>query len=81
MKDPAWVCPVCGSEDLEGLAWVRLNGERVVSWDENSGYWCPACERHYKGICQVDEKGRCLMHNQLIEECRKGHRPAAQGAR
>lgn len=79
MKDPLWVCPDCGSDEIEAFAWVRLNGERVVNWDENSGYWCPACERHYREICQVDEAGRCLIHEQLIARCRDGYRPPARG--
>jgi hypothetical protein len=80
MKKPAWICPGCGSNKVEALAWVRLNNQRVVSWDENSEYWCPRCERHYKRVCQVDESGRCLMHHQPIEKCREAHRPQAGGA-
>lgn len=77
--DTRWVCPACGSQDVEGLAWVRLNGERVASWDENAGFWCPRCERHHKGVCEVDVATKqCLTHNQAVLKCREEHRPPAR---
>ncbi len=37
--EPRWVCPACGSDNIQGLAWVRLNGEGVESWIEGEDYW------------------------------------------
>jgi hypothetical protein len=71
-----WVCPACGSDEVEGLAWITLNTEEIVSWVESSEHWCPECEEHFKHVCQVDEKGRCLMHDQPQTCCRDENRPA-----
>ncbi len=65
-----WVCPGCGSDEVEGLAWVRLNDEQITSYDECSSYWCPKCEDHFKGICEVDDHGHCLIHGRPFEQCR-----------
>lgn len=56
-----WRCRECGSDEIEGLAWVRLKDETVETWDENSRYWCPRCEEHVV-ICEVAQDGRCLSH-------------------
>ena len=58
------------------MAWVDLNTEAIVSWDECSDYWCPSCEEHYKHICQITELGFCLMHEQPQLRCREANRPA-----
>jgi len=76
-SEARWVCPVCGSDAVEALAWVNVNTEAVVSWDECSTYWCPRCEEHHKRICQVDAAGRCLMHDQPFEACKAENRPPA----
>lgn len=65
-----WVCPACGSDEIEGLAWVDLNTEQIESWDEGAAYWCPRCEEDYKRICQVDAEGKCLIHSQPLTVCR-----------
>ncbi len=74
--EPRWVCPACGSDNIQGLAWVRLNGEGVESWIEGEDYWCPHCEDSYRGICQVDPEEQCLIHARLFEACRKEYVPA-----
>lgn len=72
MSDPpkaTWRCPVCSSDEIEGLAWVRLKDETVQTWDENSAYWCPGCEDHVKRICEVTPEGQCLTHEQPFSIC------------
>lgn len=65
-----WACPACGSRDIEGLAWICLNGEAVVSYDEGADHWCPDCEEHYRSVCHVGRDGHCLIHDQNVSECR-----------
>lgn len=53
-------CPECGSVECEITAWVKANGEVVVStWNEgpNDEAWCPSCEKHfsYKSLLEVEE--------------------------
>jgi len=75
VSDPpkaTWRCPGCGSDEIEGLAWVRLKDETVQTWDENSAYWCPQCQDHVKHICAVDPNELCLTHDQPFAACRAG---------
>jgi hypothetical protein len=65
-----WVCSRCGCEDIEALAWTKLNTEELVSWDETPDYWCPVCDEHRRGMCEVDASGLCLMHGQPFEACK-----------
>lgn len=59
-----WVCPVCGSDDIQGLAWVHLNDEVIDDYDEGRDYWCPQCQEHYRRICEIDREGNCVNHDQ-----------------
>lgn len=65
-----WRCPTCGSDQIEGLAWVVLNTKRVTTWEEHDGYWCPTCEDHVKRICEVSKDGRCISHDRPFAKCR-----------
>jgi hypothetical protein len=43
-----WVCSVCGSSDVQGLAWCNLNGDpKHQEWEDtrrgNQCYFCPLC--------------------------------------
>ena len=59
-----YACPQCGGEDIEGTAWVTMNGDEVQH-DEapTNQYWCPNCENHFEHVCLVaigDTERRCL---------------------
>lgn len=43
---PVWVCRNCGSEEVEGTFWVKLNTQEVMDELEDDAHWCPACEDH-----------------------------------
>jgi predicted RNA-binding Zn-ribbon protein involved in translation (DUF1610 family) len=73
VRRAVWVCPECGSDQVQGLAWCRVNETsehddvygshtlaRVESWDENDGFYCPDCE----------EAGRDGHISRLSEEVR-----------
>ena len=81
MSSARWVCPSCGSGEVEGLGWVDLNTGALVSWDECSEYWCPRCEDHFKRVCEVNAQGFCSMHGQPQECCREAHRPVRRVSR
>jgi Zn finger protein HypA/HybF involved in hydrogenase expression len=57
-KEYIWVCPNCGSREIEIRAWVQMNAKTLDSpypmWVEAQGnpedYWCPECEDHYEAI-------------------------------
>ena len=63
-------CSVCGAEDIEGEAWAVLNTGDFVEWLETANYWCPACEKHREGPCQVNAEEFCVMHEQAFSACR-----------
>lgn len=52
-----WVCPRCGSEDVEVETWVNMNTGECMGDSKESGdahaYYCPDCEVH---LSRVDEK-------------------------
>ncbi len=53
-EHPRVCCEECGCEDIEYLAYVHANDERIVSLDESSaGYFCPECEEHECGAVEV----------------------------
>ena len=65
-----WHCSRCGSERIERLAWVRLNGETVVNHGQKQDYWCPRCEQHFDSACQVNRNGHCVQHDRPRGACR-----------
>lgn len=67
---PIWACPSCGSQEIQALAWVTLNGEVIEDYDEGTEYWCPRCERHYKRVCRVNQEGQCHLHERPFAKCR-----------
>jgi predicted RNA-binding Zn-ribbon protein involved in translation (DUF1610 family) len=64
-----WRCPTCGSDEVQALAWFRVNGETLECWDEGGVYWCPKCQAHYPALCEVNREGFCLMHDRPFTEC------------
>jgi len=47
-------CPICNGTNVEGKAWVNLNGENpeiefIESSDEED-FWCNDCQNHVKPI-------------------------------
>jgi hypothetical protein len=56
-KDNILVCECCGSKNVESMAWVKVNGDRVSNYvgtlgEENN--WCPECEEHVRLITQTE---------------------------
>ena len=79
--DPKWVCPACGGDGLEGLAWVDLETDQVIDWADPSDYWCPQCEEHFATVCQVNRDGHCHIHDQPVADCRAEYGRGPGGAR
>lgn len=49
-----WACEECGCTDVEGTAWVKLNGEEFADGDPPTDQvWCPNCEIDYARLVQV----------------------------
>lgn len=54
------VCPYCGSDSIDGEAWVNINDDTVGSYS-GSDLYCNYCEEHIRGTCTVDvETGKCV---------------------
>ena len=49
-KEPLWQCPLCGSESVEILVWVKANGYRHMYDEEVPNAWCPDCAEHVELI-------------------------------
>jgi len=41
-----WVCPDCGSEDVEEGRWVNVNTGEVAGGVSDDDYYCNKCETH-----------------------------------
>ena len=41
-----WVCPLCGSDNVEMKAWINPNTNSVSYPDETEDCWCCDCETH-----------------------------------
>ena len=55
-------CPYCGSLEVEGQFWVRLNTSRVLG-ESHDDYWCPSCDLHFSRVCSYlssDPHRTCL---------------------
>lgn len=48
ITDNTWVCPQCGSPQVEQTFWVRLNDGKITSevGNEEQDYWCGDCQKH-----------------------------------
>ncbi len=46
-KDP-WRCEECGSKDVQQRAWVDINDEENISYDDSGrdDYYCHHCDEH-----------------------------------
>lgn len=48
------VCEVCGSEDIQGKAWVDINKKKpeieFVDFGDENDNWCKSCEAHVNFI-------------------------------
>jgi hypothetical protein len=74
-----WRCPICGSDEVQGVAWCRLNETsehddeggsytlaRVESWDEDYGFFCDDCADN-------EETGHDGMSKHVCEVQPDGH--------
>ena len=47
-----YVCPKCGSNEIEGKAWANLNDPKAGnvtfpdSFDDENDFWCMGCQSH-----------------------------------
>lgn len=73
-------CSACGSDEIEAEAWVQLNSGTFVEWLETAHYWCPTCEKHREGPCQINAEEFCVMHEQDFAACRAEPAEAEKGA-
>jgi hypothetical protein len=67
-----WVCVACGSDEIEGRAWLSLNRERFAGWDEGA-YACASCKAEPDDACAVNADGRCVIHGRSFDECRRAY--------
>lgn len=63
-----WRCRYCGCEDIEAVAFVNMNTDKVVSWDGTADYWCPRCEEWYRVACVEDP---CDSHPPGTANCQR----------
>jgi hypothetical protein len=60
-SDP-WVCPRCGSEDVEVVSWVHANSDSVTecygSFGELDTTWCGRCNGHTGVVLRSERKAR-----------------------
>jgi hypothetical protein len=50
-----YACAECGCVDVQGTAWVKLNGDKLVDDEPPTlDYWCPACEDHHGWVHIVE---------------------------
>ena len=66
MAKHIYVCPECGSDDVQAEAWVNANTNEIHDFVECADYWCNSCEQMHGQLCLV-EKGHehdaaCAMH-------------------
>lgn len=50
-----WVCPECGSEDVQESAWLEVNTGKVISAGldgPRDRFWCEGCESELKGLVE-----------------------------
>lgn len=55
--DDTYVCPQCGSKDVEVSVFVHINNWKPVDHSDwyNSDTWCPTCEDHGIGVITLKE--------------------------
>lgn len=41
-----WFCERCGSTDVEGTFWCKLNTLEPTGDSASDDYWCPTCDDH-----------------------------------
>lgn len=47
-----WICDECGSQNVQGTAWVHLNSNTIVQGDPpDDDYWCEDCDEHVGVTC------------------------------
>jgi len=67
-------------QDVETLAWVRLNGECVSSWTRAPAL-VPAMRAALQCVCETDETGHCFTHgnpsNSAVGQYRRDQPPEA----
>lgn len=49
-----WVCDRCGSPDVEGTFWCKLNTLEHSGDTASDEYWCPVCDDHV-GVDHVSD--------------------------
>ncbi len=43
-----WICGRCGSTDVEGTFWCKLNTLEHSGDTASDEYWCPVCDDHVR---------------------------------
>ena len=47
MRKVKFICSKCGSDKLQGMAWIWINSGKVEDEIESrEGYWCDSCQDH-----------------------------------
>ena len=44
------VCKVCGSEEMQVMAWVDINSKKLTEIPDKTQTWCDDCCNHTKPI-------------------------------
>lgn len=50
-----YVCPECGSKDIEYDMWVQVNTGKIMSDGPEESYWCPNCGTHFKEVVEKQD--------------------------
>jgi len=50
MEEIIYQCPICKSTNVQGKAWVDLNGKKpdieFFNMSDEEDFWCIDCEKH-----------------------------------
>ena len=61
-----YVCPRCGSPDVQSPHWVELNTDTILGEYTTQENWCPDCGVHSPSVCLVDvETGHCAYCDEV----------------
>ena len=71
-QNNSWRCRYCGCEEIECTAYVNMNTNEIVSFEEVSDYYCPRCQEWFRGACEGDP---CTNHDELTANCQRRRIP------
>lgn len=56
-----YVCPYCGSDDIDMVTWVGVNDDKVGDYAGSGECACNSCEAEFDMWCTIDvHTGKCI---------------------